>query len=161
MRYQGRTALAVAVLAFVVAGCGGGGSAKEKRIAGTATGAKLTLHKSEFGKVLFAGSGNVLYMFGPDKAGRSACYGVCARAWPPLLTKGTPTVTGLNAELLGTTTRRDGAVQVTYNRHPLYFYSGDKHGKIMCQHAVMHGGIWLVLKPNGTPSKAKGKMMEG
>jgi predicted lipoprotein with Yx(FWY)xxD motif len=120
--------------------------------------AKLILRKSEFGKVIFASNGNVLYMFGRDKSAKSTCYGICAKAWPPLLTKGAPSVgPGLNASLLGTTKRKDGSLQVTYNHHPLYFYSGDLHGKIMCQHAVMHGGIWLVLKANGTPSMSKGK----
>ena len=47
---------------------------------------------------------------------------------------------------------------MTYNGHPLYYYSVDKVGKVMCQHANMHGGLWLVIKPNGQPSMAKGKM---
>jgi predicted lipoprotein with Yx(FWY)xxD motif len=146
---------------LVASGCGGAGTPKgpAQGVARASTGARLISRHSEFGRVLYAANGDVVYMFGPDKAGKSTCYGVCATAWPPLLTKGTPTVTGLDAALLGTTKRRDGSLQVTYNHHPLYFYSGDKHGKIMCQHAVMHGGIWLVLKPNGSPSKAKGEMM--
>ncbi len=98
-------------------------------------------------------------MFGPDKAGKSTCYGVCASAWPPVTTTGTPAVAGLDARLVGTTKRRDGSLQVTYNGHPLYLFSGDKPGKVTCQHAVMHGGIWLVLMANGMPSMAKGKMM--
>jgi len=111
-------------------------------------------------KVIFDSNGNVVYMFGRDKTANSTCYGICAKAWPPLLTKSTPSVgTGLDANLLGTTKRKDGSLQVTYNHHPLYFYSADMHGKIMCQHAVMHGGIWLVLKANGTPNMAKGKHM--
>ena len=121
--------------------------------------AKLILRKSEFGKVIFDSNGNVVYTFGRDKTTTSTCYGICAAAWPPVLTKGAPSVgPGLNASLLGTTKRKDGSLQVTYNHHPLYFYSADKHGKIMCQHAVMHGGIWLVLKANGTPNMMKGKM---
>jgi predicted lipoprotein with Yx(FWY)xxD motif len=121
--------------------------------------AKLILRKSEFGKVIFDSNGNVVYMFGRDKTPTSTCYGICATAWPPLLTKGAPVVgPGLNPRLLGTTKRKDGSLQVTYNHHPLYFFSEDKRGKIMCQHAVMHGGIWLVLKANGTPSMAKGSM---
>jgi predicted lipoprotein with Yx(FWY)xxD motif len=62
------------------------------------------------------------------------------------------------AKFLGTTKRKNGALQVTYNRHPLYYYSVDKVGKIMCQHANMHGGLWLIIKPNGQPNTAKGKM---
>jgi predicted lipoprotein with Yx(FWY)xxD motif len=121
--------------------------------------ARLIVRKSEFGKVIFDSNGNVVYMFGRDKTATSTCYGACAKAWPPLLTKGAPSAgPGLSAKLLGTTKRKDGSLQVTYNHHPLYFYSADKHGKIMCQHAVVHGGIWLVLKANGTPNMANGKM---
>ena len=35
-----------------------------------------------FGKALFDGRGFVLYAFTRDH-GRSACYGACAKAWPP------------------------------------------------------------------------------
>ena len=122
--------------------------------------AKLVLHASHYGKVIFAGNDQVVYVFGPDKHGKSTCYGVCAKAWPPVLTKGAPNLgTGLKQALLGTTTRKNGTLQVTYNHHPLYFYSADKRGKIMCQHAVMHGGLWLVLKANGQPNMMKGMGM--
>lgn len=115
---------------------------------------------SHFGKVIFAGSDQAVYAFGPGKHGMSTCYGVCATAWPPVLTKGAPTVAaGLNRALLGTTKRKDVTLQVTYNNHPLYFYSADTHGKIMCQHVVMHGGLWLVLEANGMPNMMKGKGM--
>jgi len=123
--------------------------------------ARLTVRSSEFGKVLFGPSGKVVYVFGADRGSTSHCYGVCASAWPPLLTTGAPVAgAGVQARLLGTTKRKNGALQVTYNRHPLYYYSADKVGKVMCQHAVMHGGLWLVIKPNGQPNTAKGKMMK-
>jgi predicted lipoprotein with Yx(FWY)xxD motif len=121
--------------------------------------ARVTVRSSEYGKVLFGPSGKVLYVFGADRGSVSHCYGVCAKAWPPLLTVGAPLAgPGVQAKLLGTTKRRNGALQVTYNRHPLYYYSADKVGKVMCQHAVMHGGLWLVIKQSGQPNTAKGKM---
>jgi len=115
---------------------------------------------TEYGKVLFGPSGKVVYAFGADKSSTSRCYGVCAVAWPPLLTKGAPLAgSGIESKLLGTTKRRDGALQVTYAGHPLYYYSADKIGKVMCQHANMHGGLWLVVKPDGRLNMAKGKHM--
>jgi predicted lipoprotein with Yx(FWY)xxD motif len=120
---------------------------------------RLTVRSTEYGKALFGPSGKVLYVFGADRGSTSNCYGVCAKAWPPLLTTGAPAAgPGVNAKLLGTTKRKDGGLQVTYNRHPLYYYSADKVGKVMCQHASMHGGLWLIIKPNGQPNTAKGKM---
>jgi predicted lipoprotein with Yx(FWY)xxD motif len=121
--------------------------------------ARLTVRSSEYGKAIFDTRARVLYVFSADRTSKSNCYGVCAKAWPPMLTKGAPTAgPGVNAKLLGTTKRRDGSLQVTYNHHPLYYYSADKVGKIMCQHANMHGGLWFIIKPNGQPNKAPGKM---
>jgi predicted lipoprotein with Yx(FWY)xxD motif len=155
---QQRGAFALATLIALAIALVASSSGVAARSTSTTAHAKLILRKSEFGKVIFDSNGNVVYTFGRDKTTTSTCYGICAAAWPPVLTKGAPSVgPGLNANLLGTTKRKDGTLQVTYNHHPLYFYSADKHGKIMCQHAVMHGGIWLVLKANGTPNMMKGK----
>jgi len=121
--------------------------------------ARLSVRSTEYGKALFGPSGKVVYVFGADRASVSRCYGVCAAAWPPLLTSAKPVAgPGVEAKLLGTTKRKDGRLQVTYNGHPLYYYSADKVGKIMCQHANMHGGLWLIIKPDGRPNTAAGKM---
>jgi len=121
--------------------------------------ARLSVRSTEYGKALFGPSGKVVYVFGADRGSTSRCYGVCATAWPPLLTSAAPLAgSGVQAKLLGTTKRKNGTLQVTYDGHPLYYYSADKVGKVMCQHANMHGGLWLVIKPNGQPNTAKGKM---
>jgi predicted lipoprotein with Yx(FWY)xxD motif len=123
---------------------------------------RLTVRSTEFGKAVFGPNGKVVYVFGADRGATSRCYGVCASAWPPVLTKAAPQAgPGIVAKLLGTTRRKDGTRQVTYNGHPLYYYSADKVGKVMCQHANMHGGLWLIIKPNGQPNLAKGTMMHG
>ena len=122
--------------------------------------ARLSVRSSEYGKALFGPTGKVVYVFGADRGSTSRCYGVCAKAWPPLLTPASPLAgPGVQAKPLGMTKRKNGRLQVTYNGHPLYYYSGDKVGKVMCQHANMHGGLWLIIKPNGQPNTAKGKMM--
>jgi predicted lipoprotein with Yx(FWY)xxD motif len=151
-----RIALEVVATAIIVAaGAAFGVSAH----AGTSAAARVSVHSSEYGRTLFGPSGKVLYVFGADRGATSHCYGVCAKAWPPLLSKGAPVAgPGVRASLLGTTKRKNGALQVTYNRHPLYYYEADKVGKIMCQHANMHGGLWLIIKPSGQPNTAKGKM---
>src|SRR6185369_7267950 len=49
--------------------------------------------------------------------------------------------------LLGTTTRKDGATQVTYNSWPLYYYEKDKApGDVTGQDV---GGVWFVLSAAG------------
>jgi len=148
--------LAVLVMALVLAGLAA--AAGSPRAAAESE-ARLTVRSTEFGKALFGPSGKVLYVFGADRRSKSNCYGVCAAAWPPLFTSAAPVAAeGVEAKLLGMTKRRDGRLQVTYNGHPLYYYSADKVGKVMCQHATMHGGLWLMIKPNGQPNMAKGKM---
>ena len=146
-------AATAAVMAGLVAAAGSTRAASE-------VAARVSVRSTEFGKALFGPSGKVLYVFGADRGSKSNCYGVCAAAWPPLLTTARPLAgAGVDAKLLGMTKRKDGRLQVTYNGHPLYYYSADKVGKVMCQHANMHGGLWLIIKPNGQPNTAKGKMM--
>ena len=145
-------------VAAVVVGIGFAGAVGSAQAASGAA-ARVSVRSSEYGKAVFGPSGKVVYAFGADRGSTSHCYGVCANAWPPLLTTAAPLAgSGVEAKLLGTTKRKDGTLQVTYNGHPLYYYAADKVGKIMCQHANMHGGLWLIVKPNGQPNMAKGKM---
>ena len=145
----------IAALTIAVAGTASASTteATAEHSAGTAKAAKLTAHSSRYGRVLFDGSGRVLYLFARDRAGRSSCSGACAVAWPPFLTKGAPkALSGVNAKLLGTTRRSDGKLQVTYAKHPLYYYEGDtKPGQIKCQNVSEFGGLWLVVAPSGKP----------
>jgi len=119
----------------------------------SASRATLTAHSSRYGKVLFDGRGFVIYAFTRDHR-RSACYGACAKAWPPYFaSKGTPTPTvgpGLKRSLLSTVKRKNGRRQVTYAGRPLYYYVGDtRAGQILCQNVVEYGGTWLVIRPSG------------
>jgi predicted lipoprotein with Yx(FWY)xxD motif len=119
--------------------------------------AELTVRSSHYGQTISDPDHRVLYQFAADHTSKSTCYGACAKAWPPLLTKGSPKVTvGLKQSLLGTTRRKDGSMQVTYAGHPLYYFSGDKGTKITCQHVNLHGGFWYVVKPSGAANMAKG-----
>ncbi len=114
--------------------------------------ATLTVRSSRYGRVLFDGRGRALYAFTRDKrGGHSRCYGACAKAWPVYFAKGRATAgKGVRQSLIGTTRRRDGRRQVTYNGRPLYYYVGDKSpGRILCQNVEEFGGTWLVIRPNG------------
>jgi predicted lipoprotein with Yx(FWY)xxD motif len=106
---------------------------------------------SRFGNILFDGRGFVLYAFTRDPRGRSACFGACAKAWPPYIVRAPlRTGKGTRRSLLGTTRRRDGKLQVTYAGRPLYFYVGDRRpGQILCQNVDEFGGLWLVVRGSG------------
>ena len=71
-----------------------------------------------------------VYVFTKDvkDSGKSACTGDCLKTWPALTVPAgaTPTAgTGVTGKL-GTITRDDGTLQVTYNGLPLYFFKNDK-----------------------------------
>ena len=52
---------------------------------------------------------------------------------------------------MGTTQRKEGTTQVTYNGWPLYYYVGDRSPlQILCQNVFVFGGRWLVVAPDGT-----------
>lgn len=107
------------------------------------------------GAVLVDSKGHTLYEYAKDKGGTPTCYGGCVTAWPPFVTEGTPRVTGgAMASALGTTKRKDGAIQVTYNGHPLYTYVQDKEpGEVNSNNYEGYGGRWYALSPNGERAK--------
>jgi predicted lipoprotein with Yx(FWY)xxD motif len=91
-----------------------------------------------------------VYVFAADPPGRSTCTGSCTNLWPPLLTEGFPQAgEGINAELLGYITRREGGFQVTYDNQPLYGYAGDLNPGSTLGHGV--GGNWSAIRPDGRP----------
>src|SRR5690349_20944925 len=78
------------------------------------------------GRLLVTSNGRTLYLFLKDRGGKSACYGSCATYWPPLVTTSKAVAgTGTKSSLLGTTRRKDGKLQVTYDHHPLYLFKLD------------------------------------
>ena len=117
-------------------------------------GADVTADSSaEYGLYLADRGGRPLYLFTADSAGQSTCYDQCAEMWPPLLApQGTPTAGGpiVQSTMLGTTARRDGRTQVTYNGHPLYYYHEDQ-GAATPQGQDVHdsGGEWYLVTPRG------------
>ena len=128
---------------------GGGGPAST---GGGPTGvATVTASSTKLGMVLVDGSGRTLYLFEKDQPNQSACAGACAAAWPVDTSSGTPKAgSGVKAALLGTIKRSDNTTQVTYNHHPLYYYSGDSGaGQQNGQGLNAFGAAWFVVAPTG------------
>jgi predicted lipoprotein with Yx(FWY)xxD motif len=110
---------------------------------------------SDFGVILFDSTGQAIYLFDKEKSATSACYGACAEAWPPVLTKGPPkALGGVKQSLLGTTKRTDGTTQVTYGGHPLYFYAHEAKNEVKCHNVEGFGGLWLVVTTDGRAAPA-------
>ena len=145
----GAAAIAGAVTVAAIASSGAAGSSPAPSV--THSAAKVELTNTKLGKVLADGSGRTLYLFEKDKGHKSACFGACATAWPPLTTSGKPTaIKGVSASKLGTIDRGNGVKQVTYNGHPLYRFIKDTgprqtHGEGL----KAFGAEWYVLSAAG------------
>jgi predicted lipoprotein with Yx(FWY)xxD motif len=127
-------------------------TSQEKPAEPTQKGTKIELSSSDYGQILFDERNQAIYLFDKESGPTSECYGDCASAWPPVLTKGDPLAgKGLASALIGTTERRDGTTQVTYNGHPLYYYAHEGPGQVLCQGVDEFGGLWLVVRASGNP----------
>jgi predicted lipoprotein with Yx(FWY)xxD motif len=82
---------------------------------------------AKYGKILTGEDGKTLYLFTPDSATTSACNTGCIESWPAFTLESDETVKGGDGVTGAFTTfkRQDGAMQVVYAGHPLYYFSGD------------------------------------
>jgi predicted lipoprotein with Yx(FWY)xxD motif len=126
-----------------------GGSSSSASASG---GTVITTAKSSAGTVLATSSGRAVYLWVKDTGDMSNCNGACAGAWPPVTTTGTATASGgATASEIGTITRSDGTKQVTYDGHPLYYFSGDSGpGTASGQGSDAFGAKWWLVTPTGS-----------
>src|SRR3954467_15240671 len=158
-----RGACVIGAIAAFAAACGGGSGSSSATAAppssssppaAAAAGAGVTVatHSGPYGTYLADSSGRSLYMFEPDKNGSSTCYGACAKYWPPLTsTSAAQSGNGIQQAKLSTTKRTNGATQITYAGHPLYYFAQDKSpGDTKGEGLNLSGGEWYLLSTNGT-----------
>ncbi len=172
---------AMAVAAFVLAGCGGQGgaygsgskvtpaqsaggdygttapdSSQSPAAAAPKKWTKLNITTDgTLGKVLETAKGWTLYRFNGDTAKPSAthCVGACAKMWPPVKWTGKVQGAGLNAAIFGKVKRPDGTWQLTVNGWPLYRYVKDTSPGDTLGQGV--GGKWYVSTPVGKKAVKK------
>jgi predicted lipoprotein with Yx(FWY)xxD motif len=171
-RVSGRTKLAAGVggalgATLLVAACGSAASSSSTGAAaasGTPAGASssssgaasggtvIKTASSSAGTFLVSGSGRAVYLWVKDTGDASNCSGACAGAWPPVTTTGSATASGgAKSSDLGTITRSDGTKQVTYDGHPLYYFSGDSGaGTATGQGSDSFGAKWWLVAPTGS-----------
>ncbi len=121
--------------------------------AGTSDQYVATQDNLELGTYLTDLEGNSLYIFTQDQpgAGISACLADCATIWPPYLVDSVEITLqeGFLGEL-GTITRDDGTLQLTYNGQPLYAYAADiAAGDVNGQGA---SGVWFLASYGEAPA---------
>jgi predicted lipoprotein with Yx(FWY)xxD motif len=146
-------AVGAGALGAVAAGCSSSTTSSSSATSSPPTSssgaATVKTASSSLGQILVDGSGRTLYLYKPDTSTTPTCTGSCASTWPADTTTGKPQESGLSASMLSTTTRPDDhATQVTFDGHPLYYFSGDaKAGDVNGQGTM---GIWYVVSPSGS-----------
>ena len=156
--------VALAAVGVLAAGCGSNGSGSSSggmggygssgtapASGGASSVAMVSAASTSLGMILVDGSGRTLYLFEKDQPNQSACAGACAAAWPVDQTSGTPKAgSGVTASMLGTIKRSDNTTQVTYNKHPLYYFQGDSGtGQHNGQGVDAFGAKWYAVTPAG------------
>ena len=156
--------VALAAVGVLAAGCGSNGSGSGSggmggygssgtapASGGASSVATVSATSTNLGTILVDGSGRTLYLFEKDQPDQSACAGACAAAWPADQSSGAPTAgSGVTASMLGTIKRSDNTTQVTYNKHPLYYFQGDSDaGQQNGQGVDAFGAKWFVVGPAG------------
>jgi predicted lipoprotein with Yx(FWY)xxD motif len=151
-----RPAAGLALLAVLATGCSAaaaGYHAAARPAASSSSSSAVKTATINGATVLTNARGLTLYSFAPDTMTASHCNGACAQLWPPVhgpVTAGAG-VTGR----LGTITRAGGAIQATYDGHPLYTYAGDSApGQAHGNNLNLNGGLWHEATASGSTAPA-------
>jgi predicted lipoprotein with Yx(FWY)xxD motif len=145
--------------ALVAAGCTSAGTSPAPSTGGASAAAAVTVgmgSSASFGTYLTGPNGMALYTHAGDSATSSTCSGGCATAWPPLATSGQPTAGAGVTGPLGTLTRADGTMQVTYGGLPLYYWQGDTKVGDVTGNGVNGFSVATVAGPGSLPSASDG-----
>ncbi|MCD5310541.1 hypothetical protein LR394_06510 [Kineosporia babensis] len=100
------------------------------------------------------GEGFTLYRFNPDTPdpSRSTCNDGCAVAWPPVLGKHQVQYVGLQRKNIDSLHRKDGSVQMSIGKWPVYRFAQDTApGQINGQGV---DGNWFAVAPDGSRAGA-------
>ncbi len=102
-----------------------------------------TAKSEKLGTYLVDSKSMTLYIYSKDKeAGKSTCYGKCAKAWPLFV----PAVDDPSPKApLSIIIRNDGTKQYAYKGKPLYYYRKDT--KADPTKGNGRGKVWWVIKP--------------
>ncbi len=137
-----------AIVAVVIATSGAGA----KNASPTAPAASaISLRQTSLGKTLVDANGRTLYLFQGDKRNVSTLSQAGQAVWPPFTSTAKPrAMNGAVAAHISTIKAANGAAQIAYNGHPLYYYVGDQApGQTHGQGLNQFGARWYVLGSSG------------
>ncbi len=103
------------------------------------------------GAVLIGSNGRTLFYLSTETSTSIQCTGACTSTWTPYVVAkaSSPTKPASVHGSLSTTTRPNGAMQVTFDGHPVYFYAGDS-GPGQAKGLGIEG-TWFVLSTTSSP----------
>lgn len=157
-----RRAIFVAVASVTLVACQSGGEgASSPSTAGAVT---VGSASSSLGTYLTGPSGKTLYTHAGDSMNTSTCTGQCLTAWPALtVAAGQQPAAGSGVTgTLGTFSRSDGGLQVTYNGLPLYYWQGDTKAGDTTGQGVAGFTVALVAgATSGTPAASASSSARG
>ena len=160
MHHHRRISAGLAVGTLVLASSGAAAGLARASSHAAAAAPSVSVHSTEYGKILVDSKGNTLYLWAKDKQKNKTCSDACENMWPLALVKGPPTAgPGVSASMLGSIPVTDGATQreLTYNGHPLYRCVPDvKPGRITGQGNTIFGAPWWLVSPAGNAITKKG-----
>jgi predicted lipoprotein with Yx(FWY)xxD motif len=115
-------------------------------------------HDARLGSIVVNAKGLTLYHASRERNGKIACKGNCLFFWFPVLAgKGKLVLgKGVSPSKVGTIKRPGGALQVTYNKLPLYrYYLDRKPGQARGQGLKDPAGTWYAIGTSGKVVKTK------
>jgi predicted lipoprotein with Yx(FWY)xxD motif len=124
-----RRTVATALIALAVVPLAAGGAEQTRAPV-------LKQKAAGFGTILATRGHKALYFWDVEKRDfKVHCTGACAKAWPPLVVKSRAAVPrkikGISGTF-GTIRRPNGALQVTWNRLPVYTYAHERPYQVLC-----------------------------
>lgn len=106
----------------------------------------VTASTTALGTYLTDRRGRAVYRFANDENGISNCTAQCAQTWPPALVRDLNISAGEGIPgPIGIVQRPDGAMQLSYQGHPLYYYTGDVGSGTTNGHG--RNNLWFVVAP--------------
>jgi predicted lipoprotein with Yx(FWY)xxD motif len=110
-------------------------------------------HNGSLGSIIVNGKGLTLYHVSSEHGAKLTCTGNCVYFWfPVIVTAKTKIVVGagLSKSKIGTVKRPNGALQLTYNKLPLYrYYLDRKAGQVKGQGVKDPAGTWYAVSSGG------------
>jgi predicted lipoprotein with Yx(FWY)xxD motif len=156
--------LATLLLALALAGCGDDKKDEQEvkapgiqgkpvpvEISDNASATPLSTYKTKIGEVIVGQGDHTVYTYDRPVGQSLDCSGRCAWTWLPVITNKGVSISGDVAKgKVGAVEYSDKGDQVTYNGHPLFFFTGSTDpGDVSGNGATSVGVTWYTISPDG------------